>query len=65
MHVHPGSRAFEAVVWRQRFLGLNTASACDVPSDFARLSARFSLRDFADFLPMLCRGDLSVISLPL
>jgi hypothetical protein len=28
---------------------------------FARLSARFSLRDLAAFLDMCCRGDLSAM----
>ena len=31
----------------------------------ARLAARFSFRDFPDFLVMLCRGDLSAIVGPL
>ena len=32
---------------------------------FACLAARFSFRDFPDFLVMLCRGDLSAITGPL
>ena len=56
----------KAVV-RQCFLLRNTASAADaaLAADLACLAARFSLRDFPDFLLMVCRGDLSDIAGPL
>jgi hypothetical protein len=47
---------------RQCFLVCNKASACDVWVVLERFVARFSFRDFPDFLVMVCRGDLSDIA---
>ena len=41
-----------------------TIGAWFLASSFARLSARFSFRDFPAFLDMCCRGDLSAIAAP-
>lgn len=39
--------------------------AASLAADLACLSARFSFKDFPDFLDMACRGDLSDIAGPL
>jgi hypothetical protein len=39
-------------------------SVGDGSAVLARLTARFSLSDFADFLLILCRGDLSAMVSP-
>ena len=50
----------------QRFLSWNKASADEaLAAALACLAARFSFRDFPDFLVMVCRGDLSDIAGPL
>jgi hypothetical protein len=50
----------------QRFLLGSNASVDAVPrAALACLTARFSFNDFADFLLMACRGDLSDIAGPL
>ena len=54
------------VVAPQRFLSWNNASADDAfAAVLACLAARFSFRDFPDFLDIVCRGDLSDIFSPL
>ena len=45
----------------QRFLVDGRISILSFAFAFARLSARFSLRDLAAFLDMCCRGDLSAM----
>ncbi len=54
----PGSEA-------QRFTGCRTDSVVCKGVSLARLTARFSLSDFPDFLAMCCRGDLSAMDGPL
>jgi hypothetical protein len=49
----------------QRFLTFNKASVEDACLALACLAARFSLRDFPDFLVIVCRGDLSDTANPL
>jgi len=50
----------------QGFLWSNSFSVVEsFVAAFTRLAARFSFRDFPDFLDMVCRGDLSDIAAPL
>src|SRR5690348_17808650 len=46
----------------QRFLECTNASSGRALAAFVRFAARFCFRDLADFLVMLCLGDLSDIA---
>jgi hypothetical protein len=50
---------------RRLFRSVIDSVAASLAADFAFLSARFSFKDFPDFLDIACRGDLSDTAGPL
>ena len=61
----PAHISFFEDIARQRFLLWTAVSTIDdLSAALACLAARFSLRDFPDFLDIPCRGDLSDIAGP-
>lgn len=54
-----GANGRKAVACQRFLMSMIASAADDLAADFALLSARFSLRDFPDFLAMDDRGDLS------